>query len=245
GGERERRDHHAHLIVRGPPDVALGVNRPREVIVEIATFRHLAQKRLECERLIANGGQPARGRRFRRIACGQDDLGCGDGADGSEEEGEKAGEAAGAQARPERHHLTRVPGSGGASNPTSIGLPPSVLAARTIPFDSIPISFAGFRLKTTTTVRPTSASGSYASAMPATSVRCSLPTSTWSLISLLDFGTRSAASTFATRSSTFMKSSIEIRAGSAGMAGADAAAAAAAGAAAGVVSGLSLTRIAS
>ena len=36
-----------------------------------------------------------------------------------------------------------------------------------------PISLAGFRLKTTTIVRPTSASGSYASAMPATIVRCS------------------------------------------------------------------------
>ena len=34
------------------------------------------------------------------------------------------------------------------------------LAASTMPFDSMPISFAGLRLKTITIVRPTSASGS-------------------------------------------------------------------------------------
>ena len=45
------------------------------------------------------------------------------------------------------------------SNATTIGLPPSGLAARTIPFDSTPISFAGFRLATMTTVRPMRASG--------------------------------------------------------------------------------------
>ena len=32
-----------------------------------------------------------------------------------------------------------------------------------MPFDSMPISFAGLRLKTITIVRPTSCSGSYAS----------------------------------------------------------------------------------
>ena len=58
------------------------------------------------------------------------------------------------------HYRTRVPGSGAASKPTSAGFPPSGLAARTIPFDSTPINFAGFRLNTTTTVRPTSVSGS-------------------------------------------------------------------------------------
>ena len=96
------------------------------------------------------------------------------------------------------------------SKPTSVGLPPSGLAASTMPFDSMPISFAGFRLNTMTMVRPTSASGSYASAMPATSVRCSVPTSIVSLISFREFGTFSAASTFAVRSSTFMKSSMVI-----------------------------------
>jgi len=55
---------------------------------------------------------------------------------------------------------TRVPGGTSASKLTSVGLPPSVLAASTMPFDSIPISFAGLRLNTITIVRPTSASGS-------------------------------------------------------------------------------------
>ena len=52
-----------------------------------------------------------------------------------------------------------VPGVGGSTS-RAIGLPPSGLAASTMPFDSMPISFAGFRLATITTVRPTSASGS-------------------------------------------------------------------------------------
>jgi len=46
---------------------------------------------------------------------------------------------------------TRGPGAGGASKLTSIGLPPSGLAASTMPFDSIPISVAGFRLATIAT----------------------------------------------------------------------------------------------
>jgi len=58
------------------------------------------------------------------------------------------------------NHLTLVPGEISWSNPTSTGLPPSGLAASTIPFDSMPINFAGFRLNTMTTVRPTNASGS-------------------------------------------------------------------------------------
>src|SRR6267142_293047 len=66
----------------------------------------------------------------------------------------------------ERHYQrTLVPGGGGSSNDTTVGLPPSGLAASTIPSDSITISLAGFRLNTMTTVRPTRASGSYASAM--------------------------------------------------------------------------------
>ena len=55
-------------------------------------------------------------------------------------------------------YRTRVPGAGGVSNATRIGLPPSALAASTIPFDSMPINFAGLRLKTIATWRPTSAS---------------------------------------------------------------------------------------
>ena len=57
-------------------------------------------------------------------------------------------------------HLTRLPGGGGLSKPSRTGRPPSGLAASTMPFDSIPISFAGFRFATITTDRPTSASGS-------------------------------------------------------------------------------------
>src|SRR4051794_7287276 len=52
--------------------------------------------------------------------------------------------------------------------------------------------------------------------MPATIVRCSLPASTVILTSFFDFGTASAASTLATRNSTFMKSSNPIRESSAG-----------------------------
>ena len=48
----------------------------------------------------------------------------------------------------------RAPGAIAPSNATSTGLPPSGLAARIIPFDSIPISFAGLRLNTTPTVLP-------------------------------------------------------------------------------------------
>ena len=140
-------------------------------------------------------------------------------------------------------------GAPGAESPDrsrrATGLPPSGLAASTMPFDSMPISFAGFRLKTITIVRPTSASGSYASAMPATSVRCSVPTSTISLTSFREFGTFSAASTLATRSSTFMKSSMVILSLPAAGAGGGAAAGAAGGtggAAAGGVSLISSTR---
>jgi len=46
---------------------------------------------------------------------------------------------------------TRVPGAGGVSKLTSNGLPPSGLAASTMPFDSMPISFAGFRFATMAT----------------------------------------------------------------------------------------------
>src|SRR5919108_3212977 len=57
------------------------------------------------------------------------------------------------------NHRTRVPGAAGDASST-IGAPPSGLAASTIPFDSMPINFAGCRFATTTTVLPTSASGS-------------------------------------------------------------------------------------
>ncbi len=54
---------------------------------------------------------------------------------------------------------TLVPGVAGSALRT-IGPPPSGLAASTIPFDSIPISLAGLRFATMTTVLPTRASGS-------------------------------------------------------------------------------------
>ncbi len=56
-------------------------------------------------------------------------------------------------------YRTREPSGGGASNPTTTGAPPSGLAASTMPLDSMPMSLAGFRLATTTRVRPTSDSG--------------------------------------------------------------------------------------
>ncbi len=80
-----------------------------------------------------------------------------------------------------------------------------------MPFDSMPINVAGFKFATIATWRPTSCSGSYASAMPATSVRCSEPRSIDIFISFFDLGTRSAVSTLAMRRSIFMKSSIEMR----------------------------------
>ena len=58
-------------------------------------------------------------------------------------------------------HLTLLPGGGpGSSKVTSEGLPPSGLAASTMPFDSMPISVVGLRLNTMATVRPTSDSAS-------------------------------------------------------------------------------------
>ena len=54
---------------------------------------------------------------------------------------------------------TRAPAGTGSSKLTRIGLPPPTLAASTMPFDSMPISFAGLRLATMTIVRPTSCSG--------------------------------------------------------------------------------------
>src|SRR6185369_13640892 len=178
----------AQSIVRGPAQVTLGVNRTGQMVVQVAALRHLREKCEEERGIVADGREVRRGcafarRRWRRRR--------GDGARGQH----------GHRRRPQRlpDHRTRVPGSGGFSNETTVGLPPSGLAARTIPFDSIPISFAGFRLKTITTVLPMSASGSYASAMPATSVRCSVPTSTVSFSSFFDFSTFSAVSTFAVR----------------------------------------------
>ena len=96
-------------------------------------------------------------------------------------------------------------------------MPPSGLAASTMPFDSMPISFAGFRLATMATWRPTSASASYASAMPATIVRLLGAEIDLDLHQLL--GVRHALGrqrSCATRRSIFMNSSIEMRVSAAG-----------------------------
>src|SRR6185503_12095765 len=53
-------------------------------------------------------------------------------------------------------HLTRAPAGRLGSTATRDGAPVSVLAASTIPCDSIPIIGRGFKLATTTIVRPTS-----------------------------------------------------------------------------------------
>src|SRR5262245_27260653 len=105
--------------------------------MEVGALRHLAEKRLERRRIAADRGEPARRRGFtavRRLCAER----------GREQNDDE---------RDELLHRTLVPGSGGVSKLTSIGLPPSGLAASTIPFDSTPISFAGLRLKTMTTVR--------------------------------------------------------------------------------------------
>ena len=56
-----------------------------------------------------------------------------------------------------------------------------------MPLDSMPISLAGCRLATITIFRPTSSSGVYLVAMPATMVRSSSPVKTVIFISFFDF----------------------------------------------------------
>src|SRR5207245_5965833 len=67
-------------------------------------------------------------------------------------------------------HFTFVPAGTLASTLSSDGSPP-IEAASTMPFDSMPISFAGWSLATITTWRTTSASGDASGPIPATSVR--------------------------------------------------------------------------
>ena len=79
------------------------------------------------------------------VLGGQDDQTPGDanipsaGDDGMEIRGELTS----CQMAVRIDHRTRVPGGGGLSNDSSAGAPPSGLAARTMPFDSTPISVAG------------------------------------------------------------------------------------------------------
>src|SRR5258708_5408915 len=101
-------------------------------------------------------------------------------------------------------HFSRAPTGISSRNPASTGLPPSTDAAKIIPFEVSPRSLRGARLATMTTFRPTSASGAYASAMPATTERGSASArSTFRCSSLSAPLTRSAESTWPTRSSTF------------------------------------------
>ena len=87
-----------------------------------------------------------------------------------------------------------------------------------MPFDSMPISLAGFRLATMTIV-PADERLGLVGLGDAGDDRALLGADVdRSFSSFFDFGTRSAASTFATRSSTFMKSSMAIRVSSDGAA---------------------------
>src|SRR6185369_12901582 len=82
------------------------------------------------------------------------------GAGRQEVRGRGPGWARRARARRTRAQRTRVPGGTSRSNPITTGpSPPS--AARSMPWDSTPRSFAGLRLATITIVRPTSSSGAY------------------------------------------------------------------------------------
>jgi hypothetical protein len=118
------------------------------MVVEVATLRHFTEEREEQRRILFDRIEIARRRNLAgRRRLRRERHGCQHG------DRRRPGEAF-------HDHRTRVPGSGGVSNVTTVGLPPSGLAASTMPLDSMPINFAGFRLKTTTTVLPTSDSGS-------------------------------------------------------------------------------------
>src|SRR5580704_9844620 len=109
-----------------------------------------------------------------------------------------------------RAYFNLAPTGTSSRNPASTGFPSSSDAATIIPFDSSPRIFRGARFATITTFRPTNASGAYASAIPASTCRTSVPISISSRKSLSDFGTRSATLTSPTRNSTLAKSSIAI-----------------------------------
>ena len=128
--------------------------------MQVAALRHLVEELLELDVVAADRlealhrrGLGIAGPRNRPRRCTERDY--ADRGDSGRQQARRADEA-----EPRHDQRTRVPGGGGVSNDTTVGLPPSGLAAKTIPFDSTPISFAGFRLNTTTTVFPISASGS-------------------------------------------------------------------------------------
>src|SRR4029077_6083110 len=66
--------------------------------------------------------------------------------------------AVGVDENAHRFYRTRVPLGTATAGCSSTGLPSSE-AARTMPFDSTPMSLAGWRVATTTTCLPTSSSG--------------------------------------------------------------------------------------
>src|SRR5208282_2880559 len=107
-------------------------------------------------------------------------------------------------------YLSLVPTGTSSRKLARTGLPPSGEAATIMPLDSRPRNLRGARLATITTLRPISVSGSYASAIPATSWRTSVPRSTSRRSNLSAPFTRSAVLTWATRNSTFAKSSMLI-----------------------------------
>ncbi len=71
-GARVARSHHDHhrgrdetrFIVRRPAQITLGIDRTGQMVVQVAAFRHLTEKREQLERLIADGREPARGCRL-------------------------------------------------------------------------------------------------------------------------------------------------------------------------------------
>src|SRR6202050_3812118 len=82
-------------------------------------------------------------------------------------------------------YFSREPTGTSSRKPARIGFPSGPAAAATImPLDSTPRSFLGARFTTTATLRPTSFSGSWAVAIPATICRTSSPMSTVSFSSL-------------------------------------------------------------
>jgi hypothetical protein len=61
--------------------------------------------------------------------------------------------------RIDEHQVSRAPAGISSWNPASTGLPSPIEAATIIPFDSMPRILRGWRLTTTTTLRPTISSG--------------------------------------------------------------------------------------
>src|SRR5206468_10759826 len=110
-------------------------------------------------------------------------------------------------------------------------------APRNLPFQFTAIRLGRLRIDPVAPGLPSGRSGVVRLADARHELACSVPASTCSFNSLFDFGTRSAARTFAVRSSTFMKSSIEMRAASGAAADAAGAGAGAAGAGAPAASG--------